>query len=58
MTQKIPEAAGVVRNLSTDLEALNKLMREANVPYIAMPNIPGGGGGGQRPPVDEETQEP
>lgn len=56
LTQKIPEAAGVVRNLSTDLEALNKLMREANVPYIAMPNIPGGGGGGQRPP--EEIDEP
>lgn len=57
LSQKIPEAAGVVRNLSTDLEALNKLMREANVPYIAMPNIPGGGGGGgQRPPENDNDQ--
>lgn len=54
LKQKIPEAAGVVRGLTTELEALNKLMREANIPYIAMPTIGGGGGGGQRPPVDEE----
>lgn len=49
---KIPEAAGVVRGLVTELEALNKLMREANIPYIAMPAV-GGGGGGQRPPDEE-----
>ncbi|MEK7724409.1 MAG: hypothetical protein AAB336_08695 [Acidobacteriota bacterium] len=53
---KIPEAAGVVRGLVTELEALNKLMREANVPYIAMPAIGGGGGGGQRPPEEDYDQ--
>ena len=31
----------------TELEALNKMMRDANVPYIAVPA--GGGGGGRRP---------
>jgi hypothetical protein len=31
----------------TDLEALNKMMRDANVPYIAVP-AGGGGGGGRR----------
>ncbi len=56
LSQKIPEAAGVVRNLATDLEALNKMMREANVPYIAMPAIPGGGGGGRRPPEEDNDQ--
>jgi photosystem II stability/assembly factor-like uncharacterized protein len=55
LSQKIPEAAGIVRGLSTDLEALNKMMREANIPYVAMPNIPGGGGGG-RPPEDDYDQ--
>jgi hypothetical protein len=28
----------------TDLEALNKMMRDANVPYIAAPASGGGGG--------------
>ncbi len=57
LTQKIPEADGQVKGLVTELEALNKLMREANVPYITMPNIPGGGGGGgQRPPDDDEPK--
>jgi len=31
----------------TDLETLNKMMRDANVPYVSVPV--GGGGGGQRP---------
>ena len=31
----------------TDLEALNKMMRDANVPYIAVP-AGGGGFGGRR----------
>ena len=29
----------------TDLEALNKMMRDANVPYVSVP----AGGGGRRP---------
>jgi photosystem II stability/assembly factor-like uncharacterized protein len=50
LAPKIQEAAGIVNRLATeDLEALNKLMREANVPYITIP-LPGGGAGGQRPP--------
>lgn len=56
LSQRIPEAAGQVRNLSTELEALNKMMREANIPYIAMPAIPGGGGGGGQRPPDEIDQ--
>jgi hypothetical protein len=50
LSPKIQEAAGVVNKLATeDLEALNKLMREANVPYITIAPV-GGGAGGQRPP--------
>jgi photosystem II stability/assembly factor-like uncharacterized protein len=54
LLQKVPEAAGVVRKLATeDLEALNKMMREANVQYITLPAL-GGGGGGRRPPEDND----
>lgn len=54
LQQKVPEAAGIVRKLVTeDLEALNKMMREANVQYITMPT-PGGGGGGRRPPENDD----
>jgi hypothetical protein len=51
LSQKVPEAAGVVRKLATeDLPALNKLMQEAGVPYITLPMPGGGGGPGRRPP--------
>jgi photosystem II stability/assembly factor-like uncharacterized protein len=33
----------------TDLETLNKLMRDANVPYISLPAGGGAGGAGRRP---------
>ncbi len=51
LSKKIPEAAAIVRKLiAEDLDALNKKMREANVPYVSA----GMGGGGQRPPQTEE----
>lgn len=53
LSQKIPEAAGVVRKLTEDLQELNKLMREANIPYITLP-LPAGGGGGRRPPEEQQ----
>lgn len=52
LSQKIPEAAGKARGLTAELEALNKMMRDANVPYITMPQ--GGGGGGRRPPENDD----
>lgn len=53
LSQKIPEAAGVVRKLAAeDLQELNKLMREANIPYITLP-LPAGAGGGRRPPEEQ-----
>jgi photosystem II stability/assembly factor-like uncharacterized protein len=43
----LKEAVDATRALArTDLEALNKMMRDANVPYIA---VTAGGGGGGRP---------
>ncbi|HXA19748.1 MAG TPA: hypothetical protein VN380_22385 [Thermoanaerobaculia bacterium] len=44
----LTESAAAVQTLTkTDLEALNKMMRDANVPYISIPA--GGGAGGRRP---------
>ncbi len=55
LSQKIPEAAAVVRKLATeDLPALNKMLRDANVDYIVLPTPGGGGGGGGRRPPEEE----
>ncbi len=57
LLKRVPEAAGIVRKLAgEDLEALNKMMREANIQYISMPAIGGGGGGGRRPPEDEDNR--
>ncbi len=54
--KKVPEAAGIVRKLATeDLEALNKMMREANMPYISLP--PFGPGQGRRPQNDDDERE-
>jgi hypothetical protein len=54
LAQRIPPAAEVVRKFITDdLAALNKAMRDANVPYIQPPGF-GGGGGGRRPPEDDD----
>jgi hypothetical protein len=51
LSKKIPEAAAIVRKLiAEDLDALNKKMREANVPYVSA----GMGGGGQRAPQTEQ----
>ena len=45
---KIQEAAEKVRKLVTeDLANLNKMMRDANIPYITVPQA-GGPGGGRR----------
>ena len=52
LSQKIPEAAGKTRSLTDDLNALNKMMRDANIPYIVMPQ--GGGGGGRRPGDEDD----
>ena len=55
LSQKIPPAAAIVRKLAAeDLEALNKMMRDANIPYITMPAL--GGGGGRRGGEDEKDQ--
>ncbi len=48
----IKDAAEKVQKLSEDLTNLNKMMRDANVPYISMPGG-GGGGGGRRPSEDD-----
>lgn len=56
LLKKIPDAAGIVRKLAgEELEALNKMMREANVQYIALPTIGGGNGQGtgRRPPEED-----
>lgn len=55
LLQKVPEAVGIVRKLSTeDLESLNKMMREANIQYITLPTT---GGGGRRPPGDDDDDD-
>ncbi|MEQ1605704.1 MAG: hypothetical protein ABL999_12635, partial [Pyrinomonadaceae bacterium] len=57
LSKKIPTAAAEVRSLVTvDLPALNALMLEAKIPYIQAPA--GAGGGGQRPPTDDNYDEP
>jgi len=44
----LAESAAAVQTITkTDLEALNKMMRDANIPYISIPA--GGGAGGRRP---------
>jgi phytoene dehydrogenase-like protein len=44
----LAESVTAVQTLTrTDLEALNKMMRDANIAYIA---VPVGGAGGRRPP--------
>lgn len=51
----VKEKAGMVMKLvSEDLANLNKLMREANIPYINMPTG-GGPGGGRRGPEDNNN---
>jgi hypothetical protein len=57
LAAKIPPAADAVRQLVTvDLAALNNLMLEAKIPYIAPPAQ--GGGGGFRPPTDDDDDDP
>ncbi len=62
LLKRIPTASEEVRKLvSEDLAALNAMMTEAKIPYIAVPSIGGGGGGGRRPPVegnDRDHMEP
>ena len=58
MLKRIPVAADEVRKLvSEDLAALNTMMTEAKIPYVAAPSIGGGGGGGRRPPVNDEDRD-
>jgi len=44
----LAESAAEVQTRRTELEALNKMMRDANIAYISIPA--GGGAGGRRPP--------
>jgi len=44
----LAESMTEVQTRRTELEALNKMMRDANVAYISIPA--GGGAGGRRPP--------
>ncbi|MBI3661683.1 MAG: hypothetical protein HY234_01335 [Acidobacteria bacterium] len=51
----VREKAGIVMKLvSEDLASLNKLMRDASLPYINVPTG-GGGGGGRRSPEGENN---
>jgi len=53
LTPLVKDAAEKVTKLvREDLPNLNKMMREANIPYINMP-AGGGGGGGRRGPEEE-----
>jgi len=46
----LTDATSAAQTLTrSDLEALNKMMREANVPYITIPAGGGGGGRGRQP---------
>jgi hypothetical protein len=54
LTPLIKDAAEKVQKLTEELNNLNKMMREANVPYITMP-AGGGGGGGRRPPDEDNN---
>jgi hypothetical protein len=54
LTQKVNDAAPVVRKLAEELPAINTMMNEAGVPHIVLPAF-GGGGGGRRP-GDEEPE--
>jgi photosystem II stability/assembly factor-like uncharacterized protein len=46
----LTDATSAAQTLTkTDLDALNKMMREANVPYITIPAGAGGGGRGRQP---------
>jgi photosystem II stability/assembly factor-like uncharacterized protein len=58
LTKRIPPAADEVRNLVTvDLAALNQLMIDAKVPYIAPPTG-GGAGRGRRGGDDQDSDDP
>lgn len=58
LLKRIPVASDEVRRLvSEDLAALNAMMAEAKIPYVAVPSIGGGGGGGRRPPVEENDRD-
>jgi len=58
LLKRIPVASDEVRKLvSEDLAALNAMMAEAKIPYVAVPSIGGGGGGGRRPPVEEHDRD-
>ncbi|MBI1737626.1 MAG: hypothetical protein HYR58_00055, partial [Acidobacteria bacterium] len=55
LTPLVKDAAEKVQKLvMEDLANLNKLMREANIPYITMP-AGAGGGGGRRGPGEENN---
>ncbi len=57
MLKRIPAAADEVRKLiSEDLAALNAMMAEAKMPYVAAPSI-GGAAGGRRPPVEDNDRD-
>ena len=58
LLKRIPVASDEVRKLvSEDLAALNAMMAEARIPYVAVPSIGGGGGGGRRPPVEDNDRD-
>ncbi|MBK7392646.1 MAG: hypothetical protein IPI64_05000 [Chloracidobacterium sp.] len=58
LLKRIPVASDEVRKLvSEDLAALNAMMAEAKIPYVAVPSIGGGGGGGRRPPVEDNDRD-
>lgn len=59
LLRRIPTASDEVRKLvSEDLAALNAMMTEAKIPYVAVPTIgAGGGGGGRRPPFEDDDRD-
>jgi hypothetical protein len=59
LSKRIPPAAADVRKFITeDLVNLNNMMRDAKVPYIQPPTLGGGQGGPQRPPNDDDVDDP